>query len=109
MSGRREVYQRVKINKKHNEDVYSYYKPHQQLFNAFSNEWDLCEEFCIREKDKDGYNSDFGSDYDDATYPEQFVSHPMSFQDWLRLSIPMNMKMVPQPPHILEFCLNYCP
>ena len=77
MSGGWEVYQQVKVNEKCNEDVYSYYKPHQQLFNAFSNEWDLCEEFCIGEKDKDGYNSDFGSDYDDATYLE-FVSHPTS-------------------------------
>ena len=78
LSGGREVYQQVKVNKKRNEDVYSYYKPHQRLFNAFSNDWDLCEEFCIREKDKDGYDSDFGSDYDDATYLEQFVSHPTS-------------------------------
>ena len=71
------MYQQVKVNKKHNEDVYNYYKPHQQLFNAFWNEWDLCEEFSIGKKDKDGYDSDT-SGYDDATYPEQFVSHPTS-------------------------------
>ena len=75
-SGGREVYQRVKINKKRNEDVYCFYKPHQRLFNAFSNEWDLCEEFSIGKKD--GYESDSDSEYDDATYPEKFVSLPTS-------------------------------
>ena len=46
-SGGREVYQQVKVNKKHNEDVYSFYKPYQWLYNAFANEWNLCEEFTI--------------------------------------------------------------
>jgi hypothetical protein len=79
------VYQRVKVNKKRNEDVYSFYKPHQRLFNAFSNEWDLCEEFSIGKKDNDGDDSD--SDYGPGTYPEKFVSHPTSLPG---LAIPMD-------------------
>ena len=45
LSGGQEVYQQVKINKKANEDVWSFYKPYQHLFNAFSNEWNLCQDF----------------------------------------------------------------
>ena len=75
-SGGREVYQRVKVNKKRNEDVYNIYKPYHRLYNAFSNEWDLCEEFSIGKKDSDDSDSD--SDYDDRNYPANFVSHPTS-------------------------------
>ena len=49
-SGGREAYKQVKVNKKQNEDVYDFYKPYQQLFNAFVNEWDLCEEFTFGNK-----------------------------------------------------------
>ena len=85
-SGGREVYQRVKVNKKCNEDVYNFYKPYQRLYNAFSNEWDLCVEFSIGKKD--GYDSDSDSDYDDKNYPEKFVSHPTSLPG---LAAPMDV------------------
>ena len=73
-SGGREVYKRVKVNKRRNEDVYCYYKPYQRLFNAFSNEWDLCEEFDFGRKD--GHESDSDDDFDDGHYPDKFVSQP---------------------------------
>jgi hypothetical protein len=75
-SGGREVYQRVKVNKKRNENVFCSYKPYQRLFNAFSNEWDLCDEFCFGKKD--GYVSDSESEDDDQNYPKDFVSQPTS-------------------------------
>ena len=76
-SGSREVYQRVRVNKKSNEDVYSSYKPYQRLFNAFANEWDLCDEFNFR--NEDGYKSDASdSEYDYQSYPKNSVSQPTS-------------------------------
>jgi hypothetical protein len=71
------VYQRIKVNKKHNEDVYCFYKPYQQLFNAFTNEWDLCDEFNFGNKDGQDSNSD--DDYDNQDYLQNFVSKPTSF------------------------------
>ena len=77
-SGGREAYKRVKVNKKRNEDVYDFYKPCQRLFNAFANEWDLCEEFTFGNK-KDEHDSDDDSDDDsDHYYPKNFVSQPTS-------------------------------
>jgi len=78
-SGGLELYQRVKVNKKENEDIWSYYRPHQRLFNAFSNEWDFCEDFRFGPVD-DSYNSgdEYDSDdgYGDQGYPTDFVSQP---------------------------------
>ena len=75
-SGGQEVYKRVKVNKKRNEDVYCFYKPYQRLFNAFANEWDLGEE--LNFGNKDGHDSDFEADDDDPYYPKNFHSQPMS-------------------------------
>lgn len=74
-SGGLELYKRVKVNKKANEHVYHNYRPHQRLFNAFANEWDLCEDFEFG--DVDNSNSDDGYDsYDDEDYPNDFFSQP---------------------------------
>jgi hypothetical protein len=78
-SGGLELYKRVKVNKKENEDVYAYYRSHQRLFNAFSNEWDFCEDFCFGPVD-DSYESDDEYDDDDG-YGDQgcsadFISQP---------------------------------
>ena len=71
------MYQQVKVNKKCNEDVYSFYKPYQRLYNAFVNEWDLCEEFTIGKKDDEDSDSD--SEYDAQNhYPDYSTSQPMS-------------------------------
>ena len=77
-SGGREVYQRVKVNKKRNEDVFSTYESYERLFNAFANEWDLCHEFNIGNKKKDASDSDSDSDFDDQHYPDNFSSQPIS-------------------------------
>ncbi|KAF8152559.1 hypothetical protein B0H34DRAFT_800961 [Crassisporium funariophilum] len=45
LSGGLELYKRVKVNKKANKTVFHSYRSHQRLFNTFSNEWDLCEDF----------------------------------------------------------------
>ena len=66
----------MKVNKKHNEDVYCFYKSYQQVFNAFANEWDLCVEFNFGRQDADDSDSD--SDYDKPNYPATFVSQPTS-------------------------------
>jgi hypothetical protein len=73
-SGGQEVYRRVKVNKKANEDVLYFYKPYQRLYNAFANEWDLCKEFNFGNKDGDDSDSDSG--YDDPNYPHNFDSQP---------------------------------
>ena len=65
-SGGCEVYQQVKVNKKHNEDIYTFYKPYQWLYNAFVNEWDLCEEFTIGKKDDSDLDLDL--EYDAQNY-----------------------------------------
>ena len=71
------MYKRVKVNKKRNEDVYSFYKPYQRLYNAFANEWDLCEEFTIGKEDDQDLDSD--SDYDTQNYyPDYSTSQPIS-------------------------------
>ena len=64
-SGGQELYMRVRVNKKCNEDVYSEYRPSQRCYNAFSNEWDFCHDFQFgsddghdSDSDRDGYNSD---------------------------------------------------
>jgi hypothetical protein len=77
-SGGREVYQRVRVNKKRNEDVYCFYKPYQRLFNAFANEWDVCDEFNFGNEDAYQSDSDIGSEYDDPNYPTKSVSQPTS-------------------------------
>ena len=75
-SGGQQVYQRIKVNKKSNKDTYYFYKPHQRVYNAFANEWDLCEDFNFG--NKDGHNSNSDSDYDNVNYPTSFVSQPKS-------------------------------
>ena len=76
LSGGQEVYQQVKVNKKAKKNVWSFYKPHQCLFNAFSNKWDLCQDFNF--ENKDGYDSDSDNDYNDQNYLEKFVSQSQS-------------------------------
>jgi len=71
-SGGCELYKRVQVNKKRNEDMYSFYKPYQRLYNAFANEWDLCEYFSFG--NMDGYDSNSDDGYDDQGYLENFVS-----------------------------------
>jgi hypothetical protein len=87
-SGGREVYRRVKVNKKRNEDVYCFYKPYQRLYNAFANEWDLFEDFCFGKKDGDDSDSDLDEDDDEQSYPKNSVSRPTPLPS---LPAPMNV------------------
>jgi len=73
-SGGHKLYKQVQVNKKRKEDMYSFYKPYQRLYNAFANEWDLCEDFSFG--NMDGYDSNSNDGYDDQGYPEDFVSQP---------------------------------
>ncbi|KDR76619.1 hypothetical protein GALMADRAFT_67036, partial [Galerina marginata CBS 339.88] len=75
-SGGLELYKRVQVNKKANEDAYYDFRPHQRLFNAFDNEWDLCEDFCFGPEDYSDADSDDKSYDDDDNYPNDFVSQP---------------------------------
>lgn len=62
-SGGQELYMRVRVNKKRNEDVYSEYRSSQRCYNAFSNEWDFCRDFHFGSESSDpGYDSDSDSD-----------------------------------------------
>jgi hypothetical protein len=44
-SGGKEVYMRLRVNKKRNEQVFASYERHQRIYNSLANEWDLCREF----------------------------------------------------------------
>jgi len=75
-SGGCEVYQRVKANKKENEDIYCHYKRYQRIYNAFANEWDFCTDFRFGVDDEHVVSDDSDDDYEDPRYPADFVSQP---------------------------------
>ncbi|KAF8153043.1 hypothetical protein B0H34DRAFT_861250 [Crassisporium funariophilum] len=75
-SGGLELYKRVKVNKKANETVFHSYRSHQRLFNAFSNEWDLCEDFQFGIVDNTSYSDDGYDSGNDDVYPVNAVSQP---------------------------------
>jgi hypothetical protein len=77
-SGGREVYKRVRVNKKRNEDVYDSYKAYQRCFNAFTNEWDLCHEFRFDTKDVHESDTDSDSQFDFGNHPKNSASQPSS-------------------------------
>jgi hypothetical protein len=62
-SGGQELYMRVRVNKRCNQDVYSEYRPSQRCYNSFSDEWDFCHEFHFGSDD--GCESDGDDDSDD--------------------------------------------
>ena len=79
-SGDLELYKHVKVNKKENDNVFTFYGLHQRVFNAFLNEWNFYEEFCFGPVD-DSYDSDSGSEYgndDDYAGP----GYSMDFVPW---------------------------
>ena len=61
-SGGRELYMRVRVNKRQNEDVYDLYSGTQRIYNSASNEWDFCKDFCFADV---GGNSPPDSDTDE--------------------------------------------
>lgn len=75
-SGGRELYMRVRANKRDHENVYDQYGPTKRLYNAASNEWDFCKDFSFpaAEGEHDsGPDSDGDTDYSDDE-PLQFIS-----------------------------------
>jgi hypothetical protein len=46
-SGGKEMYMRVRVNKRQHEDIYSQFTSSQRVYNAALNEWDFCEDFCF--------------------------------------------------------------
>ncbi|KAF8154585.1 hypothetical protein B0H34DRAFT_809159 [Crassisporium funariophilum] len=76
LSGGLELYKRVKVNKKANETVFHSYRSHQRLLNAFSNEWDLCEDFQSGIVDNTFYSDDGYDSGNDVVYPVNAVSQP---------------------------------
>ncbi|KDR77443.1 hypothetical protein GALMADRAFT_138554 [Galerina marginata CBS 339.88] len=74
-SGGKELYMRVRVNQDCNQDVYWEYRPSQRCYNAYANEWDLCQEFHFG-SDR-GYaagNDDSGSDDYDNDYNDGYDS-----------------------------------
>ena len=74
-SGGRELYMRVRVNKREHEDVYDRYRKTERLYNALSNEWDFCEDFCFPTAAGDSQpdsDHDDDTEYDDE--PPQFIS-----------------------------------
>jgi hypothetical protein len=74
-SGGRELYMRVRVNKRQHEDVYNMYGRTERLYNAASNEWDFCKDFsfpAVGEADPDP-DPDYDTDYSDDE-PRQFIS-----------------------------------
>lgn len=88
-SGGCEVYQRVKVNKKENEDIYCQYKNYQRVYNAFANEWDFCMDFRFGVNDDHVVSDDSDGDDDDPDYPAKFVSQPT---DLAPLAAPMDVE-----------------
>lgn len=76
-SGGRQLYKRVKVDRRYNELTFHDFKSHQRLYNAFANEWDLCEDFCFSPIDDSDSDDEYDSDggYDNG-YPQEFVSQP---------------------------------
>jgi hypothetical protein len=68
-SGGKEVYMRLRVDKKRNEQVFSSFKQHQRIYNALTNEWDLCKEFGrdVSGKENIGNQNVEDSDSDDAS------------------------------------------
>jgi hypothetical protein len=90
-SGGKELYMRVRVKKKCNEDVYSEYRSSQRCYNAFSNEWDMCHEFHFGSDD--GYESDSdGDDYYGDNDDGHALTHPS-----LPEGGPMNLNMDDTP------------
>ncbi|KAF8156129.1 hypothetical protein B0H34DRAFT_799189 [Crassisporium funariophilum] len=89
-SGGLELYKRVKVNKKANKTVFHSYRSHQRLFNAFSNEWDLCEDFQFGIVDNTSYSDDGYDSGNDDVYPVNVVSQPTKAPP---LAAPMDIDM----------------
>jgi hypothetical protein len=88
-SGGCEVYQRVKVNKKENDDIYDQFKHYQRVYNAFANEWDFCKDFRFGVDDDHAVSDYSDDDYDDPEYPADFVSQPTHS---VPLAAPMNVE-----------------
>src|SRR5271154_4229620 len=70
------MYIRVRVNKRQHEDVYSLYCRLERLYNAVSNEWDFCKDFCFPTAAGDppsDPDSDEDTEYNDDE-PHQFIS-----------------------------------
>ncbi|KAF8811665.1 hypothetical protein BYT27DRAFT_7276416 [Phlegmacium glaucopus] len=75
-SGGQEMYMWVRVNKREHEDVYSLYGRSERLYNAASNEWDFCKDFCFPTAAGDPQpdsDSDEDTEYNDDE-PQQFIS-----------------------------------
>ena len=76
-SGGRELYMRVRVSKRQHEDIYSMYGKSQRLYNAASNEWDFCKDFCFPAATDSQPESDSDEDTDSEynyNKPPQFIS-----------------------------------
>ena len=94
-SGSRELYMRVRFNRWQHEDIYSTYGKLQRFYNAASNEWDFCKDFCFSAATDSQPESDFEEDMDSEhnyNKPPQFISelrmqwiphlHPRQMTPW---------------------------
>ena len=105
-SGGQEMYTRIRVNKKANEDVYARYKSWERVYNAVANEWDFCEDFSFGPRTAEELQEDdSGDDYDDYDYCPQpphsqpLLSSPPSTSPSQAMDIIEDGKSSPKPPH----------
>ncbi|KAF8180869.1 hypothetical protein BJ912DRAFT_929191 [Pholiota molesta] len=76
-SGGKELYMHHRVRKNRNEAVFASYKKHQRLYNALTNEWDLCRDFDMDNGvvDSDSEDeSEYGAGYSPLPPPEDDVA-----------------------------------
>ncbi|KAF9470812.1 hypothetical protein BDN70DRAFT_901821, partial [Pholiota conissans] len=66
-SGGKELYMRLKVDKKKNATVHGDFQEHHRIFNSFDNEWDLCKEFG-RDSNMASQDSDSEDNVDESDY-----------------------------------------
>ena len=103
-----QLYKWVKADCKYNKVTFNDFKSHQQLYNAFANEWDLCEDFCFSSINNDSdsdceYDSDGG--YYDNSYSQEFVLQPWPLPAPVEADVPMDFES-DQSLLVLPYCTD---
>lgn len=87
------VWVRAKVSKRFNEDVWSSYGSNQRIYNAWDNEWDLCDEF-----GPDDSDSDDDHDHDhELSEPMETLSAQISEDEVQRFMASRQYQLSPEP------------
>jgi hypothetical protein len=75
LSGGKEIYKRIRINKSNNQSEFECYHPPEHKYNAFANEWDLFEEFAGKPTIGTGFTDELDDDDHWESPPEPVLVH----------------------------------